>query len=170
MTKNRIPLKVVVRQNKYEDSKSYGKWYGELRKVTTLNTRALCRHISDHGSIFTEDVVMGVLSAVSRCIPELVSQGVGIKIDGLGQFYPTLKTKAAESAEKFTTDHVEGVRLRFLPDSTELDNLTSTEFRKKCAIELDSVCLTTGSTHAGNLAKKYIPFSEYSAETPSQNP
>lgn len=50
-----------VYQIKGEHSQMYGKWYGRVKSVETLNTRKLAQHIADHGSIYTPDVVYGVL-------------------------------------------------------------------------------------------------------------
>ena len=55
-----------VTQNKNEKSSAYGKWYGRVKTQETLNTRKLSRHISEHGSIYTQDVVFGVLEKLFR--------------------------------------------------------------------------------------------------------
>ena len=60
-----------VYQNKNVSSRSYGKFFGRIVHTETLNTRKLARHIADHGSVYTQDVVEGVLTrprpASSRC-------------------------------------------------------------------------------------------------------
>ena len=114
MAKNQKTLRIVLRQNKNEDSKAYGKWYAELLDRETITTRGLAKHISGHGSPFTEDVIIGVLSALSRCIPELVAEGTGVKLDGLGQFYPSLESTGADSPSAFTIqENVKGVHIRW---------------------------------------------------------
>ena len=156
MAKNQKSLRIILRQNKNEDSKAFGKWYAELMDRETLSTRALAKHIAGHGSPFTEDVIIGVLSALSRCIPELVSEGTGVKLDGLGQFYPSLETTGADTPTKFSIqENVKGVHIRFLPDGTKLDNMTSREFRNKCSLNIWGMMTTTGSSKNGTLQKTY---------------
>ena len=48
-----------VYQNKNENNVSYGKYFGRIVHTETLNTRQLARHIADHGSVYTQDVVEG---------------------------------------------------------------------------------------------------------------
>ena len=172
MAKNQKSLRIILRQNKNENNRGYGKWYAELMDRESITTRALAKHICGHGSPYTEDVIIGVLSALSRCIPELVSEGTGVKLDGLGQFYPSLETTGADTPSKFSIqENVKGVHLRFLPDSSKLDNMTSREFRDKCSLNIWGTITTTGSTKTGNLVKTYHPYIEDAEqETPELNP
>ena len=173
MAKNQKSLRIVLRQNKNEDNKAYGKWYAELLDRETITTRGLAKHIASHGSPFTEDMIIGVLAALSRCIPELVSEGTGVKLDGLGQFYPSLESSGADSPSAFTIqENVKGVHIRFLPDSTKLDNMTSRTFRDKCSLNIWGTVTTTGSTKTNNLVKTYHPGIEDAPaeQGDSQNP
>ena len=53
----------------------------------------------EHGCLAGLDAIQAVLAKLSECIPEIVSQGYGVMLDGLGKFYPTLKSKGATEAE-----------------------------------------------------------------------
>ena len=99
MAKNQKSLRIVLRQNKNEDSRAYGKWYAELMDRESISTRALAKHIASHGSPYTEDMIIGILAALSRCIPEIVSEGTGVKLDGLGQFYPSLPARQLQAGQ-----------------------------------------------------------------------
>ena len=50
-----------VKRNQNAHSAAFGKWYAQIKNLETLNTRKLANHISEHGSIYTPDVVYGVL-------------------------------------------------------------------------------------------------------------
>ena len=50
-----------VYQNKNEHSAAHGKYYARVKYLESLNTRKLSNHISEHGSIYTPDVVYGVM-------------------------------------------------------------------------------------------------------------
>ena len=72
-------------QNQNTYTSAYGKWYARVRYVETLNTRKLANHIADHGSIYTPDVVYGVLEKFRSCLVEQLLDSKKIKIDGLGK-------------------------------------------------------------------------------------
>ena len=123
-------------QNKNRDSAAFGKWFARLKSMETLNTRKLAQHISEHGSIYTPDVVFGVLEKFRSCLVEMLLNSRKVKIDGLGTFYPTMEcTKGGAATEdKFNTnEHVQGIHIRFLPETAQEQNLSSREFLKKCS-------------------------------------
>ena len=80
-----------VYQNDIKDSESvmFGKWYARLKSIETLNTERLAKHISEHGSVFTADVVEGVMKKVKTCLLEMLLESKKVKIAGLGTFYLT---------------------------------------------------------------------------------
>ena len=122
-------------QNNNMESKAYKKWYARIRSVETLNTRRLANHISEHGSIYTPDVVYGVLEKFRSCLVEQLLNSKKVKIEGLGTFYASMEcTKGgAASEDKFNTnEHIQGIHIRFLPETSQEMNLSSREFLKKC--------------------------------------
>ena len=87
----------------------------------------------EHGMTSKADV-LAMLAKLSECIPELVAQGYSVKLDGIGIFYPVIANVkgGAESPAEFTvSQNIKGVRFRFKPDSTDLDDLTTKAFGKK---------------------------------------
>ena len=144
MAKNKIALEINLHQNKNTKSMAHNKWYGRVVRKETLSTRGLCQHIESHGSIYTSDVVAGVIAALRRCIPELIAQGVAVQLDGLGTFYPSLESAGADKPENYSTnEHVKGVHVRFLPDSTSLDNITSRTMKEKCSLRIKNIVNVT---------------------------
>ena len=61
-----------VKRNQNSYSQAYGKWYAQIKSLETLNTRKLANHISEHGSIYTPDVVYGVLEKFRSCLVEIL--------------------------------------------------------------------------------------------------
>ena len=125
-----------VYQNDIKDSESvmYGKWYARLKSIETLSMTKLAKHISGHGSVFTEDVVEGVMKKFKSCLLEMLLESKKVKVAGLGTFYLTCEcTKGgADKEEDFNVNqHLKALHIRFLPDQTEEDNLSSREFIKK---------------------------------------
>ena len=112
-----LTMEYYLQQDKSSNPRKSGKWYGKIRKRHGLNLDGLCKHIASHGSLYTEDVVTGVMKKAKGCIIELVSTGAPVKIDGLGTFYPSMTSRGAESEDKYEVQkHIKGIRLRFLPE------------------------------------------------------
>ena len=125
-----------VYKNDIKDSESvmYGKWYARLKSIETLSLTNVAKHISEHGSVFTEDVVEGVLKKFKNCLLEMLLDSKKVKIAGLGTFYLTCECikGGAEKEEDFNVNqHLAALHIRFLPDQAEEDNLSSREFIKK---------------------------------------
>ena len=71
-----------------------------------------------------------------ECLTEMVSQGVGVKLDGLGTFYPTFECKGAAKPEDFTVqENILGIHIRFLPEGAKDEELTSRKFKEKCTLK-----------------------------------
>ena len=95
-----------VKQNQNSFSAAFGKWYAQIKNLETLNTRKLANHISEHGSIYTPDVVYGVLEKFRSCLIEMLLNSKKVKIEGLGTFYCTLENQknGALKKEDFNVD------------------------------------------------------------------
>lgn len=173
MGMKKTPLRINIRQNQNVSSRSYGHWFAEVDNLGWLSTKALCDHIAEHGRIWTEDIVRGVLSQLAECIPELVGQGYGVKLDGLGTFLPFAHSEGV-SREKLLSDgynpvlYVKGVAIRFIPDGSEADNLTSKAFKQYCSLEAGDA-IKTVSVGEGDEKKTYhlkMPIEELVAGKP----
>ena len=123
-----------VYQNKNENNVSYGKYFGRIVHTETLNTRQLARHIADHGSVYTQDVVEGVLTKAEACIVEMLLESKKIKLEGLGTFYLMAENKkgGAVSIDKFNPKTTfSGLHIRFLPDQDDEAGLNSKDVLSK---------------------------------------
>ena len=140
-----------VYKNDIKDSESvmYGKWYARLKSIETLTMTKMAKHISEHGSVFTEDVVEGVLKKFKTCLLEMLLDSKKVKINGLGTFYLTAEcTKGgADKEEDFNVNqHLTALHIRFLPDQTAEDNISSREFIKKAEFVNIKSLLSSGNT------------------------
>ena len=123
-----------VYQNQNEHSTAFGKFYARVKYLENLNTRKLSNHIAEHGSIYTPDVVYGVMEKFRSCLLEMLLNSKKVKIEGLGTFYTTLEcTKfGAVTKDKFNVNkHVKGLHIRFLPEQEQEQNINSRMFLKQ---------------------------------------
>ena len=151
-TVNSIELKVNLRKNNNEKSDQFGKYYAELERKRTLSLKGLAKHISDHGTPFTRDIVEGVVTRLRNAIVFFLSSGRGIKLDSLGTLVPTIenKTGGADSAREFNvTENVVGVHIRFIPEGEELDRITSRQMKAKCTLRKTYEVSFKTITHGG---------------------
>ncbi len=123
-----------VKQNKNDKSSAFGKWFAQIRTLETLNTRKLAQHISEHGSIYTPDVVYGVLEKFRSCLLEMLLESKKVKIEGLGTFYCTVENQKGGALKKEdfnASKHLKALHIRFLPEQEQEQNISSREFLKK---------------------------------------
>ena len=143
-----------LRQNKNVKSKIYGKWFAHSKSVETMNTRKLSQHISEHGSIYTPDVVFGVLEKFRSCLLEMLLESKSVKIDGLGTFYTTLENEpgGADKEEDFNVQkNLKAPHIRFIPEQEQELNISSREFIKKAEfVNVDSMKSGEKKTGSGN--------------------
>ena len=142
-----------VKQNQNSFSAAFGKWYAQIKNLETMNTRKLAQHISEHGSIYTPDVVYGVLEKFRSCLLEMLLNSKKVKIEGLGTFYCTLENQknGALKKEDFNVNkHLKALHIRFLPEQTTEENISSREFLKKAEfINVDTLLNKEGETENG---------------------
>ena len=123
-----------VKRNQNSHSAAFGKWYAQIKSLETLNTRKLANHISEHGSVYTPDVVYGVLEKFRSCLVEMLLESKKVKIEGLGTFYCTLENQknGALKKEDFNVNkHLKALHIRFLPEQTTEENISSRQFLKQ---------------------------------------
>ncbi|WP_051612068.1 hypothetical protein [Xylanibacter ruminicola] len=140
----------LLKQNNVKNSKIYGKWFARGKTIETLNTRKMANHISEHGSIYTPDVVFGVLEKFRSCLLEMLLNSKRVKIDGLGIFFTTLENEkgGALKKEDFSpAKNLKALHIRFLPDQEAETNISSREFIKKAEF-------VNAETFAGQLTEE----------------
>ena len=132
-----------VYQNQNEHNAAFGKWYGRVKYLESMNTRKLSNHIAEHGSIYTPDIVYGVMEKFRSCLLEMLLNSKKVKIEGLGTFYTTLECVkgGAISKDKFNIlKDVKGLHIRFLPEQEQEQNISSRQFLKQAEfINVDSI-------------------------------
>ena len=121
-------------QNKNRKSNAYGKTYGRLVSQGTLVTDDICRHIAKHGTIYTSDVVKGVVEKFINCFEELLLEGYKLKLDGLGTFYLAGRSEGTENEDEFNASSFKSVMVRFLADQSKKSEYTSRLMKNKASL------------------------------------
>ena len=145
-----MKLKIKKYVNKNKKNNAFGKTYGRIQHLETLNTLDLAKHIQKHGSIFTQDVIVGVLQRFSLCIEELLQEGYKVKLDGLGTFYLAVKTSGEENADDFGTGNIKQVRIQFLADKSQDYDWNSKSQTTRSSFSFGSEDTASSSSDSGS--------------------
>ena len=129
-----MPVFIKVSQNKIKDSKSFGKWYGRVATTKTMTYQELCKHMSEHNSIYGEDVCLGVANKLQNCMLEQLLEGKKVQFGELGVFYLSVKSTGADKETDFNLGvNIQGLYLCFAPSRTDVNNLSSKMLKKKAS-------------------------------------
>ena len=136
MAENNLKFPYVIRQDTSSNPRKSGKYYGRSYPKGLLDTRGLAEHMTEHGLVRNSGRVYSVLSKLCECLPELLAQGVGVKLDGLGTFYPSMTSKGVSDPTKYVAGkHITGIHIRIRPWSEKVGNLTSKALLSQCELE-----------------------------------
>ena len=105
--------------------------YASLQYNGTVKLEQLAAHITSHGSPYTRDMVIGVVTAVIDCILEHVVEGYKVELGDLGTFKVTIKNKGAESLDKFNAEsNITDAYVEYEPGGYFVDLKDSISFNK----------------------------------------
>ena len=129
-----MPVLIKVTQNKNDQTAAFGKWYGRVVSTKTMSYQELCKHMSEHNSVYGEDVCLGVANKLQYCMLEQLLEGKKVQFGELGTFYLSVKSTGANREEDFNLGvNINGLFLCFAPSRTDVNNLSSKMLKKKAA-------------------------------------
>ena len=127
-----MPVLYNIYKNQNSTSKNYGQSYARVVTTKTMSYQELCRHMSEHNSVFGEDVCLGVANKLQSCILEQLLEGKKVQFGELGTFYLAVKSTGANSEDDFSVaTNIKGLYLRFAPSRTDVNNLSSKMLKQK---------------------------------------
>lgn len=138
MAVNVIAFPVAARQNKNDDSTAFGKYFLVPWYPETLTLRGLIERVAFEQSVYSRDIVEGVIQKLTTVMVELLKSGQPVKWDGLGTFMPTVTCEkhGCNDVKDVSVDQIQGVHIRFVPENAKGEQLTSRAFKELCTFEL----------------------------------
>ena len=166
-------MKINLRQNQNEESKVYGKYFCEPDSNEPLSTKGFARHLSEHGKLASYDMLVLVLSNVVGCMKELLTQGIPVKLDGLGTFRPTITNvkggagSVEDALAKGASGMIEGVNISFIPEGAKGEKLTAKAFKEECVFDFAYVVTSKKKEIDGKVRtyQEKIPVSSFAVAT-----
>jgi predicted histone-like DNA-binding protein len=145
-----MPVLYKTYQNTNTESKNYGMYYGRVVTTKTMTYQELCKHMSEHNSIYGEDVCLGVANKLQTCMLEQLLEGKKVQFGELGTFYLSVKSSGVDTEDDYNVGvNVKGLYLRFAPNRTDVNNLSSKMLKKKAEF-MNAKDLITPKTKPGN--------------------
>lgn len=117
--------KIVQRKNKLDGGK-------EIQVATQISKgkvpiRDIAKRLEQLTSLGRGDV-MNVLTHLGEVVAEYMRLGYSVNLHELGTFTPRVSSKAVPAGEKFTSDHIRGVNMRFTPSTYLKSELSQVQF------------------------------------------
>ena len=94
--KQSIKYSVGMRPNPM-NAEEEPKAYGTIQLNATLSLEDMAEHIHDHNTVFSKGVILGVLTDMTICLKEALSEGNAVSFGDLGTFRPTITTEGASA-------------------------------------------------------------------------
>ena len=172
-----FPVNLRRNQNKY--NAAYGKYYAEADTKDPLSLKGFAKHLSEHGKLVDYPMAVLVLQNIVSCLKEMIIQGQPVKLDGFGTFSPTIEsdgTKAQETVEAALNvgldNLIAGVHLRFTPENSKGEELTSRALKKECTFKAAYVVSSKSKTIDGKKRtyQEKIPISSFAVATHEDAP
>ena len=170
MAVNTIAFPVAARQNTNDDSTAFGKWFMVPYWPETLTLRGLIERVAFDQSVYSRDIVEGVIQKLTTVMVELLKSGQPVKWDGLGTFTPNINSKGVNDLESLSIDQIQGVRINFIPENAKGEELTSKKFKDLCVFEVLGYLVSTniGTQLKPKYQRVLYPLG-YQAQTPGIN-
>ena len=129
-----MPVLIKVTENKNQRSTAYGKHFGRVVATETMSYTQLCKHMSEHNSVYGEDVCLGVAKKLQNCMLEQLLEGKKVEFGDLGTFYLAAKTIGADTEDDFNMGlNIKGLFLRFSPNRQDINDLSSKTLKKRAS-------------------------------------
>ena len=171
-----IAFPVNLRKNKNEYNAAYGKYFPEVDTKEPLNLKGFAHHLAEHGKLVDYPMAVLVLQNIVACLKEMIIQGQPVKLDGFGTFSPTLesaskkiKRSVEESLEVGIENLIAGVHLRFMPENSKGEKLTSRALKDECTFKAAYVVESKKKVVNGKERsyQEKIPISSFAVATAS---
>ena len=124
-----INYSLGLRKSNPSEKNSEMKVYANAQSTEVIDIQKLAKHIQMHGSPYTRDIIVGVLTKAVDCIREQLLEGKKVNLGEMGSFYCTISSVGVDSADEFNPSaHIKGVNVRWDRGSEFADLLAEAEF------------------------------------------
>lgn len=87
------------------------KAYAVAQYTEVMTIEKFARHIATHGCVYSRADITSILYMAVDCMREQLLEGKKIRLGDLGDFYVNINSKGADTADKFTAQHITAVNV-----------------------------------------------------------
>lgn len=92
-----------------------GKFYGRVTYNEMYDLPKLAAHMASHNTSFSRGQILAILTDIVKCIRELLIDSKKVRLDNLGIFHVSIRSKGAKTFEEFVAaDNILGLHFRCL--------------------------------------------------------
>ena len=111
-----INYSISKRLVKGKESEGIKRVYAYAQSDLFMSIEQFAEHIASHGSLYSEDIVEGVLKKAVKCMVEKLKEGYKIDLGAIGMFYVTIINKGWQSLPENLKDfnpaiHIDGINV-----------------------------------------------------------
>ena len=162
--------KKVVTGKVGEDRQKVKKTYGKIIYRGTLALADMAEHIMKHGTVYTEDVVLGVITKLKNCMQEMLADGYKVKLDGIGTLYPVLTSSGVADAKDFSAqENITRVGISFLADQSKKSQYKASAMKQGTILSTKLYSELTGESLTPNPSPTGEGSENSSVSAPSIN-
>ena len=93
-----------------------------------MTIEKFAKHITSHGSVYSRADISAILYMAVDCMREMLLEGKKIRLGDLGDFSLLLGSKGAETADKFTAQNINQVKVQWEPGKEFKNLIDDAEF------------------------------------------
>ena len=93
-----------------------------------MTIEKFAKHITSHGSVYSRADISAILYMAVDCMREMLLEGKKIRLGDLGDFSLLLGSKGAETADKFTAQNINQVKVQWEPGKKFKNLIDDAEF------------------------------------------
>ena len=143
--------KTVTTGKQGETRQKVKKTYGKIIYRGTMSLNDMAEHIMKHGSVYTEDVVIGVITKLKTCMQEMLADGYKVKLDGIGTLYPVLTSEGVTDASKYSAqENVTRVGVSFLADQSKKSQFKASAMKQGTKLSTQLYSELTGEEESSS--------------------
>lgn len=102
--------------------------YAVAQYADVMTIEKFAKHISTHGCVYSRADISAILYLAVDCMREQFLEGKKIRLGDLGDFFVSLTSKGAETADKFSAQNITDVKVIWEPGAAFKTLMADAEF------------------------------------------
>ena len=98
----KIQYSVALMKNPIHDEDPE-KVYANIQQTGVVSLDELAEHITEHNSVFSKGIIVGILTELGVCMRELILQDYLVVLGVIGNFSPSIKSSVALTLTSLTS-------------------------------------------------------------------